>query len=337
MRNNTRNNHQAPRRLIAGLICLCLMMLNSCNRRVGALVVYSSVDQPIARKVLDDFTRKTGIAVQLVSDTEATKSVGLAERLRAEQRAPRADVWWGNEPFHTIRLADEKILLPYDSPESRSIDAQYKDPNYRWTGNGLRARVLLLNSTAKHLVALESLADPSLKGKIGMARPTAGTTGGHVACLFLLMGDERAIGLFQSWQANGIHLMGGNGEVADAVANGTLAAGLTDTDDAENALANTVQAQAEALLTRVYPGVADQPGTLALPTTVGLVKDSSDARKLVDFLLSPDTESALQSAKFTCASVRSSPPFAVMKVDLTAAARRLPGSVRKATEILEGR
>ena len=71
-----------------------------------------------------------------MTDTEATKSVGLAERLRAEKDNPQADVCWGNEPFHTINLAEEGVLAPYESPSAKDVPAQYKDPQHRWAATG---------------------------------------------------------------------------------------------------------------------------------------------------------------------------------------------------------
>src|SRR5215207_6646897 len=87
--------------------------LSSCGRSDPPLVVYTSVDQPIAAPIIKDFEHKTGIRVTLVTDAEATKSVGLAERIRAEKANPQADVFWSNEPFHTINLANEGLLEPY--------------------------------------------------------------------------------------------------------------------------------------------------------------------------------------------------------------------------------
>ena len=109
----------------------------------GEIVLYTSVDEPAARPVIDAFEKQTGLKVRLVADTEANKSVGLAERLRAERNRPRADVWWGNEPFLTVALADEGLLQPYAPPTADDVRPQFVDKAHRWTGNGLRARVLV--------------------------------------------------------------------------------------------------------------------------------------------------------------------------------------------------
>src|SRR5438046_9028283 len=87
----------------------------------NSVVVYTSVDQPVAEPILREFEKRTGIHVELRTDAEATKSVGLAERLRAERDNPQADVWWSNEIFLTINLADERVL---ESHRSQARDGE---------------------------------------------------------------------------------------------------------------------------------------------------------------------------------------------------------------------
>ena len=68
------------------------------------VVIYSSLDRTFSEPILLEFERKTGIDVQVVYDTESTKSVGLANRIRAERRRPRCDVFWNNEILNTLLL-----------------------------------------------------------------------------------------------------------------------------------------------------------------------------------------------------------------------------------------
>ena len=301
------------------------------------VVLYTSVDQPHAAAIVKEFEQKTGVKVVLVTDAEATKSVGLAERIRAEKDNPRADVFWGNEPFHTINLAAEGLLQPYESPSAKDVPAQVKDPQKRWAGNGLRARVIGVSSAANasKIESLYDLTSPALKDRIAMARPSAGTTGGHVAALFVLWGDDVARKYFRDLRANGVKLLGGNSVVAQSVADGTITAGLTDNDDVAAAQANGGK------LEGVLP---DQPafGTLMIPTTVGLVagaKHADDGKQLVDYLLSTDVERMLLERKFVGWSVRdvAAGKVKAMDVDLAEVARRMPTAVREATAILEGR
>ena len=302
------------------------------------LVVYTSVDEPYARPILLEFTNRTGITVVIRSDTEATKSVGLAARLEAERDKPRADVWWGNEVFHTIRLAEAGVLAPYDSPAAGDVPAKFKDPKHRWAGNALRARVLAVRQPPGQgeNLSLQDLLDPKHRGTVGIARPTAGTTGGHVAALYVLWGPQRFAEFMTRLKANGVKLLGGNGPGAEAVGRGELTIGLTDNDDVAAVARNG------GTIAAVLPDQRDG-GTLAIPTTVGLVAGAPNpvaAQKLIDYLLSPEVERRLIAAEFAGWSVRTGAgeaPIGTMDVDFAAAAASMPVAVETAMKILEGR
>jgi iron(III) transport system substrate-binding protein len=314
-----------------------LLLVSGCDKAPQQEVaLYTSVDEPYARPIVQAFEKETGIKVRLVTDTEATKSVGLAERLRAEKSNPHADVWWGNEPLHTINLAEEGVLASYASPSAQGIPEKFRDPQHRWAGCGLRARVICSGTTSgpRAPTGLEDLLKPVYKNSIALARPTAGTTGTHVAAIYVLWGDEKATKFFKDLQKHGVKLLGGNGAVAEQVAQGAMIAGLTDNDDVRAVL------RGGGSLTMTLP---DQTsfGTLAVPTTVALVtgaKNADSAKKLIDYLLTAKVEQELISAQFAGWSVRESkdqPKW--MDIDYREVAKTMPAAVRKATAILEGR
>jgi len=323
--------------LLTLAIFLLAFAIHGCGRERETVVLYTSVDQPVAAPIIKDFEQKTGIKVTLVTDAEATKSVGLAERLRAERNNPQCDVFWSNEPFYTIGLANEGLLEVYESPAAAAeVPKQFKDPAGRWCSVALRARVIGVHEGEPAVKTLAEFATPALKNKIAMARPTAGTTGGHVAALYVLWGDEKARAYFRQLHENGIKLLGGNAKVAEAVGQGTFVAGLTDNDDVASARAEGGKIQA------VLPD-QDGMGTLMVPTTVGLVArqhpSNAAAEKLIDHLLSRETEAKLIAVGFAGWSVREleSAKIKVMDVDLAKVAEILPRATREATSILEGR
>ncbi len=92
----------------------------------------------------------------------------------------------------------------------------------------------------------------------------------------------------------------GNSTVRDRVASGELKIGLTDTDDAYVALEKGLPVGIVFPDQDVnFPGL-DQPlGTFVIPNTVALVAGgphAEEGRKLIDFLLSRETEAALAKA-----------------------------------------
>jgi len=94
-------------------------------------------------------------------------------------------------------------------------------------------------------------------------------------------------------------------------------------------------------LTGVLPD-QDDFGTLMVPTTVGIIareRRPQAAEKLVDHLLSRETEQKLIAAGFAGWSVRETDAakVKVMNVDYAKVAEVMPRAVREATNILEGR
>ena len=308
-----------------------------CKRGGGmeTINVYCAVDEPYASRLFEDFEKQTGIRVSPLYDIESSKSVGLAGKLEAERDHPRADVWWGSEAFLTTRLAEEGILERYDSPSAADIAPEFKDPQGLWNGVALRARVLAVGEPPPPFAvkSVQDLCDPRLKGKIAISRPTAGATGAHLAALYVVWGPDKTEKFLHKLHDNGVALLGGNAEVADQVGAGSYVLGLTDSDDVTNAAANGGK------LTAVVPD-QDGDGTLAMPTTVALVKGSTHpaaARKLIDFLLSKSAEQKLIDLHFARWSVRAGPNgINAMNVDYRKASQVFARAMRQGTAILEG-
>ena len=147
---------------------------------------------------------------------------------------------------------------------------EFKDPQGFWTGVGVRARVLAVGEPGPGFPAesVQDLLDPRVKGKIAISRPTAGATGAHIAALYVAWGPDKTRDFLRKLHANGVQMLGGNAEVADQVGAGSFALGLTDSDDVSNAAANGGK------LSAVVPD-QDDGGTLAMPTTVAIVKGTA--------------------------------------------------------------
>jgi iron(III) transport system substrate-binding protein len=280
------------------LACLAVL-LASCGRgnEAQSVVVYSSVDEVFARPVADAFQRSTGIAVQLVPDTEETKSTGLMNRLMAEKERPQADVFWSGDPVRAALLKSKKIATPYRSPGAADLPPEFSDPDGYWTGFSTRARVIIYN---RNLVgegqeprSVLDLASSRFKGKASIANPLFGTTSMHAAALFSVLGEAKAKEFFEGFLANGGTILSSNGEVRRRVAAGDFAVGLTDTDDANVA---RIEGQPIGI---VYPD-HDGMGTLLVPNCAVLIANGPNAeagRRFIDYLLQPETERALAKSE----------------------------------------
>jgi len=287
-----------PRRLEATpwwrwLFLALALALTGCGGNPGELVVYTSRDQLYAEPVLKAFERETGIRVQAVYDTGATKTVGLTNRLLAEKDHPQADVFWNSEVARTIVLKRAGVLAPYSSPQAKDIPQAYKDPQGYWTGFGARARVILYNtamvSEAEAPHSLFDLTQPRWRGKVALGTPVLGTMATHHTALFLRLGDEQARAFFQALAANDVRIVVGNTAVRDAVSSGEVPVGIIDTSDAQEAIADG------APVAIIYPD-QDGLGTLVIPNSVALIAGAphpENGRRFIDYLLRPETEKSL--------------------------------------------
>ncbi len=304
------------------------------------MTLYTSVDEPFVRPLIRRFHDRTGITVALVTDAEASKTAGLAEKVIAEKAHPNADVYWGNEPFHTINMIGQGVFTPHSSPTGSDIRDRWKDKAGFYQTIGLRARMIVV-STRKEDGALTSLihgvkdlANPALKGRIGMSNPAFGTASGQVAAWYLAWGDKPADDFLRSLNANGILLLGGNSIVVDQVANGGIVAGFTDNDDIANGKADNQPVDAVTL-------AAGTQDALLMPTTIAAVRGGpcpDAATKLIDFLMDPAVERELIDAHFLAFSARDAAVEAkAMNVDYAEVARKMPAAVQRALAILQGR
>jgi len=313
------------RTIATALFAALSVMLSACSQRESnEVVIYCSVDQMHSSPILAEFERETGIRVKAVYDSEAVKTVGLVNRLRAESRNPQADVFWNNEAARSFQLHTEGVI---DRPRPFAA----------------RARVLVYNTNlvqpGEAPRSIFDLADPKWRGKTGMAYPLFGTTATHAAALFVVFGDDRARAFFQLLKDNDVRIYEGNSTACEQVTQGHCAIGMTDTDDFWERRARG------SPIEMVYPDQADTDrgsaiGCLVIPNTVSAVtggRNTNEARRLVEYLHSrrveeklafgPSRQIPLLGADVPVPNgVKRSSELRVMEVDYAKVAETLPQS-----------
>jgi iron(III) transport system substrate-binding protein len=273
------------------LAALTASQLSSgCKSGAREVVVYTSVDQPFSEPILRAFEKQASISVRAVFDTEETKSTGVLNRLIVEGARPQADVFWSGDPVRPFLLMKHGLVEPYVSPNASGIPDGFKASDGSFTGFAARARILLVNKArlggAEAPRSIRDLAEPRYTQQTAIANPLFGTTTMHVAALFSVWGEERARSFMQAIKDSGARIASSNGEVKRLVTAGEIAFGLTDTDDAHEALKQGAPVEV------VYPD-QDDLGTLVMPTSAVLIKGGPHAdagRQLIDYLLSAEVE-----------------------------------------------
>src|SRR5258708_38441576 len=293
-------------RVVLGI--LFLFCATGCPRSQPRVVLYCAQDQDFAEESLREFTGRTGIAVAPKFDTEADKSISLYFELLSEKDRPRCDVFWNNEILATIRLQRQGLLEPYDSPAAEAFPPSARPADHSWHAFANRARVLIVNtdlvSEADRPKSLLDLTEPRWKGRVVMAKPRFGTSSTMAACLFEVLGPGAAKEFYRSLKENGVQIAPGNKQVAEWVGKGKtpigqrVVAGITDTDDALEEIDH------HSPVTMIFPDrdrpKGDKMGTLFIPNTMAIIRGGphpEGARKLVDYLLSPEVEARVAESE----------------------------------------
>jgi iron(III) transport system substrate-binding protein len=323
---------------LRAFVPVAILLLGGCGSRVPLpeVIAYTSLDAEFVEPIYQDFRRTSGIKVVPVYDTDTTRSVGLAKQIVKEAPDPRCDIFWNSEIVQTLRLDALGLLEEYPLPSDEELPEMYRSPRGTWHALAARARVLIVNTelTKNDQLprSIRDLVDPRWSRRAGMARPLAGTTATHAACLFAAWGTAAAEQFFLEIKDNHVQIMGSNKQVAVAVGAGQLAFGLTDSDDA---IAEVDRAMPVAI---VYPDQGDgQLGTLFIPTTVGIVKGSHHprtAQRLVSFILSPAVETQLAQS-FSAQEPLRPNVDAESRLKIPTGTRRMDVDFQKAAELWE--
>lgn len=282
-----------------GLACaltLSALCCAGCNSTDGPqpLVVYCAHDSLYADEILRKFTAQTGIKVVPRYDTEATKSLGLVQQLIREKNNPRCDLFWNNQVLGTVQLQQAGVLEPYKGAGYERIPDGFKDPDGHWTGFSARLRVYIVNTDA--MPATEQAINETLSGdlsQVAIAKPLFGTTLSHYTVLWDLWGGKKLKRWHRDLRERNIREVTGNATVKNLVAEGVCRWGLTDSDDffvAKDA------GKPVAMLPITFGGKR----TICIPNSVAIIKGTTrpkQARQLVEFLLSAETELALAASE----------------------------------------
>lgn len=128
--------------------------------------LYSARNEALIKPLLDNFTRETGIKVNLVTG----KASALLKRLVTEGRNTPADLFITTDAGRLHRAREAGVLQPVTSQRLNSaIPANLRDPDGYWYGLSQRARPIFYikgKVDPQQLSTYEALADPQWKNRI---------------------------------------------------------------------------------------------------------------------------------------------------------------------------
>jgi iron(III) transport system substrate-binding protein len=258
-----------------------------------SLTVYSSVDQANSQKILAAFTKDTGIQVESVF---LSSGPALA-RIEAEKNNPRADVWFGAPSENHILAKSRGLTQAYLSPQATGLSRRFKDAQGYWNAfytNPLAIgyrQDLLDRRKLRAPWSWRSLANSGYKGLIQMPSPqSSGTAYAAVVTFVQLFGENQAYTFMKSLNPN-IQTYTQSGTAPS----GALAIG-------ESPIAIQFSPAFLKLVDEGYPVkiVFPAEGTGYEAAALSIIagsKNTTNARKLVDWVLSEKGQKAIVDAK----------------------------------------
>ena len=135
-------------------------------RADGEVNIYSARKEDLIKPLLDDFSKQTGVVVNLVTGKEEA----LLQRLQSEGANTPADLLLTSDAGRLAAAQKAGVLQAVKSePLTLKIPAIYRDPEGYWYGVSVRARPILYATDRvkpADLSTYEGLADAKWKGKL---------------------------------------------------------------------------------------------------------------------------------------------------------------------------
>ena len=273
-------------------IAAALMTLAAASS-AHALTVYSSVDEENAKKLLDAFTKATGVETQMVF----LSSGPALSRIEAEKANPQADVWFGAPSENHILAKERGLTEPYASANAGALSGEFKDTDGYWHAiytNPLAVGVrtdILESRKAPVPASWEDLKNPAYKGLIQMPSPqSSGTAYAVILTLIQQRGEDAAFAYLKDLNPN----------IQTYTQSGTAPSGALGVGETPLAIQFTpgfLKLADEGYPVKVvFPseGVGYEVASMSI---LKGAKNLDDAKKLVDWMTSKDGQGALSATK----------------------------------------
>jgi len=297
-------------RTISSLLATMIIAAISISASAETLVIqtWSGVWETGARAVGDAFAKKYNVDVKY--ELQTNTRLGIA-KLRAQAANPTIDIAFStNDALE--QAASENLLVPIDvkaAPGLAALPTKFVHKNYLEVMNILFGLVYRKDTSPFELTKWDDLADPRLKGKLGV--PTAQFAGGRWLIMAALAngGNENnmdpGMAFLKKIKPNILSFYSTDGESVKVVQSGEVAvAGLGILSDFAKLLGPGSQ----------YRFVIPDGPVLTSVVSVGMAnpKNAAVSLKFVEFLAQPEAQTAYCGI-INCTPVNpnASPPDAI--------------------------
>lgn len=250
----------------------------------GPLVVYSGRGEVLVGPIIEEFSKATGIKVQVRYGGTSQ----LAATILEEGKNSPADVFWAQDAGALGAVAKKGGFVKLPDSLLGKVDQRFRSPKGEWVGVTARARVVSYNTTKLSERDLPDsifgLTEPKWRGRVGWA-PTNGSFQAFVTALRKVEGEQRARAWLEGMKANQAKAYPNNNAALLAVASGEVDVALIN----HYYLYAQLKEKGPTFPVRNYYPRSGDAGALVNAAGVGILgtsKQQDAAVRFVEFLLS---------------------------------------------------
>lgn len=278
---------------------LCLSLVGAATlaqaAQPQAVTVYSARIEALLKPTLDEYTKQTGVKINLLTDSGGS----LTERLAAEGASSPADVLITVDVGNLWNVAERGLLQKVDSPLlNANVPANFRDPGNRWWGLSERSRTIFFSADRvkpEQLSTYEDLADPKWKGKLCLRTSKQAYTQSLVAMLIAKHGVEKSEAIVKGWVNNlAGDVFTNDTSLLKAIASGQCDVGIANTYYFGRILAKEPDFNKQVKLFWANQG-KNEGGAHVNLSGAGVTKHAKNpegARKLLEWLSSANVQTA---------------------------------------------
>ncbi len=271
----------------AGCFLTCVgLVMPTIASAADKLTVYSGRAERLIKPVLDAFTAKTGIQIELLS----SGTTELVNRMKAEGDRSSADVFITNDAGSLEMARTAGLFRPLNMREvERSIPPQFRAADNSWIGLSGRFWIVVYNTNLvkpDQVKSLLDLADPRWKDKIAIPNAGSEYLQAGISVIRASLGDDQTRKFLEGIRDNaGTRVYQKSSQIVDAVAKGQVAMGIVNHYYVYRHLAT----QPTAPLAVVMPDQQEGGmGAIMNVAGIGILKHTprvENAKLLVEFLV----------------------------------------------------
>ena len=258
--------------------------------------IYNSRHYNTDRAIYENFTKSTGIKVNIIEGNHDE----LIQRIKSEGASSPADLFITVDAGRLAAAAKEGLLAPVTSPalDAIKVPSNLRDPNGAWWGLSSRARIVVYardRVKPEQIKNYEDLAKEEWKGRVLTRTGTHPYSLALTASMIEAQGEEKTEEWVKGLVANLARKpQGGDTDQIRAVAVGEGDVAIANTYYVGKLITSAKQEDREvaAKIGVIFPN-QDNRGTHVNLSGAGVVKTSKNqenARKLLEYLLSPEAQ-----------------------------------------------